>query len=737
MNYSFGPWVFEPALCLINSKGIERELDPLSFKLLNYLVKQGSRIVTRQELIECVWQQSFVDDNAINRAVSELRKQLSHPTYKTQLIKTHYRKGYSLTVEVFEVKQRNEQIESSLEKSDLVISEDMVSQSENQKIIDKNISREKAEPIESNFNDDLNQTQSVIKKQKIKPLLSFIKSQWIAAILVVFILVKFISEGADSKKINSVEIKQVQPKSFSITAATWNLGAEGNPLVSTDQKYFAYSNIYQGKWTSFVKRNKDKKEEKLIYKDYGVGVLSWQPMHQKILLQLTHLGRNECQYALADVSSFPNLSEPKIIKPCDMRKNGYAQLGPNSNFLYFSQQDEGYGGNAIYQYDIARNKNNIIVPPSYENYGALNLKVSNDGKYLAYLWSEIESPAKVYLINLQTRENIFLHELNKAELTFALDWSKDNKKIVVADNNDLFHIDIESKQVDIITLPEDITPFYLAVEDTNKILLSTRNTQHYEILNVENLFTLEPLSYSIVFESDKSNFHPTVNRDELKSLYFVSQRSGQSQIWRGNQDQIEQISQFKDSSSTIKNLRLSNDQKYLLFVRNKKLQFINVYTKELHFVSEINDKNITSYSWGKNDKSIFYSQLVGKNSQIFEFDLLTRKQSLISSTNGKNLISDKQGNVFYLSENSLKSVDGTYEKKVKIPDVGLVNLAIGKDYFYSTDGISTIYRMSLKSGEVSEVKLPFKSYSFAAADDERFLITKRAFKNTQIQRVIW
>ncbi|WP_042152250.1 MULTISPECIES: PD40 domain-containing protein [unclassified Pseudoalteromonas] len=345
----------------------------------------------------------------------------------------------------------------------------------------------------------------------------------------------------------------------------------------------------------------------------------------------------------------------------------------------------------------------------------MNLKVSNDGKYLAYLWSEIESPVKVYLINLQTRENIFLHELNKAELTFALDWSKDNKKIVVADNNDLFHIDIESKQVDIITLPEDITPFYLAVGDTNKILLSTRNTQHYEILNVENLFTLEPLSYSIVFESDKSNFHPTVNRDELKSLYFVSQRSGQSQIWRGNQDQIEQISQFKDSSSTIKNLRLSNDQKYLLFVRNKKLQFINVYTKELHFVSEINDKN----------------------SQIFEFDLLTRKQSLISSTNGKNLISDKQGNVFYLSENSLKSVDGTYEKKVKIPDVGLVNLAIGKDYFYSTDGISTIYRMSLKSGEVSEVKLPFKSYSFAAADDERFLITKRAFKNTQIQRVIW
>ena len=54
----------------------KRELDPLSFKLLEYFIQNNERIITRQELIEQFWQKGFVDDNAINRAISDLRKTL-------------------------------------------------------------------------------------------------------------------------------------------------------------------------------------------------------------------------------------------------------------------------------------------------------------------------------------------------------------------------------------------------------------------------------------------------------------------------------------------------------------------------------------------------------------------------------------------------------------------------------------------------------------------------------------
>lgn len=74
MNYQIGPWQFIENRCVLVAGNIERELDPLLVKLLLYFVAKSQQIVPRQELVEQVWKQSFVDDNAINRAISELRK---------------------------------------------------------------------------------------------------------------------------------------------------------------------------------------------------------------------------------------------------------------------------------------------------------------------------------------------------------------------------------------------------------------------------------------------------------------------------------------------------------------------------------------------------------------------------------------------------------------------------------------------------------------------------------------
>lgn len=95
-----GEWVLNLDQQTISDGVITTELEPLLFKLLSYFVQHNTRIISRQELVEKVWEQSFVDDNAINRAISELRKVLKSPRQPGQSIKTHYRKGYSLFVEV-------------------------------------------------------------------------------------------------------------------------------------------------------------------------------------------------------------------------------------------------------------------------------------------------------------------------------------------------------------------------------------------------------------------------------------------------------------------------------------------------------------------------------------------------------------------------------------------------------------------------------------------------------------
>ncbi|WP_188085489.1 winged helix-turn-helix domain-containing protein [Pseudoalteromonas fuliginea] len=95
----FGAWRLNPRRQTINDGVIERELEPLLFKILSYLILNKESIITRQDLIDDVWCQHYVDDNAINRAISELRKVLKSDMQRGLVVKTHYRKGYSFFLE--------------------------------------------------------------------------------------------------------------------------------------------------------------------------------------------------------------------------------------------------------------------------------------------------------------------------------------------------------------------------------------------------------------------------------------------------------------------------------------------------------------------------------------------------------------------------------------------------------------------------------------------------------------
>ena len=100
VEVKFGAWCLNIKRQIISDGIVEKELEPLLFKILSYLILNQNTIITRQNLIDDVWCQSYVDDNAINRAISELRKILKSPNQAALVVKTHYRKGYSFDLEV-------------------------------------------------------------------------------------------------------------------------------------------------------------------------------------------------------------------------------------------------------------------------------------------------------------------------------------------------------------------------------------------------------------------------------------------------------------------------------------------------------------------------------------------------------------------------------------------------------------------------------------------------------------
>ena len=91
---------FDPDLAIVITPNNEAiELRPINFKLLNYLVENNQRLVSKRELITWVWK-SEVSDSSINKSISQLRSVFNDSATKPEYISTRRKLGYRLIANV-------------------------------------------------------------------------------------------------------------------------------------------------------------------------------------------------------------------------------------------------------------------------------------------------------------------------------------------------------------------------------------------------------------------------------------------------------------------------------------------------------------------------------------------------------------------------------------------------------------------------------------------------------------
>ncbi|MDP2561317.1 winged helix-turn-helix domain-containing protein [Psychrobium sp. 1_MG-2023] len=752
MNFSFGPWVLISQRCLLTSPEVEKELDPLSFKLLCFFIDNQGRIIPRQELVEKVWQQSFVDDNAINRAISELRKQLSHPQFKSHIIKTHYRKGYSLTVEVSQSEQKLS-TEFGATSSNSEMSEDGQEQlveslklAEAEKKHTENELQLNASGLNTTNHASSTTPELSVEEVSVKSKVALHRWVIVALIFVVIILAikPFWAENDGEFKVSEKPLPTIPlaakpvERDFSVTSATWNHGGEGNPLVSYDREFFAYSNTYQGVVKTFVKRLSDQAEVALSVPGLEVGGISWQLGQQKLLTLLVNKDRSSCDYVLFDMSTFPDIQPPKTIKSCQALTYGYAHLDEKAENLYYTRVDTGFSGSAIYQYNLKRERENVLLAPSENHYGAMQVQLSPDGKYLAYLWSQVKSSQRVYLINLETRENRLLHEMPLARPHYSLNWFDDGKHLLTAEGDQLVKLNIDTKVIEKIKLPQGLIPFYMAIEYDNQILLSQRDTQKYQLIRGSKLFSHSDITFTNAHESESSDYYPATSKSNEELHYFISKRTGSSQVWRSEKGQLTQITTVKNSViQPISGLRLSSDNERLIFIQGGDPYLIDLNANQEYAIDELDEFEIIDIAWGNAPHLIYFINVVGDNKQLQLFNLMTRQITLVNNDGAERLYSNGAGDTFYLFDNNLHNIGTGSTIAITIPSDAFVFSDMNEHYFFGSDALSTLYRMSLSNGEVQKVKTPFRQHRFSIIDDNSILFTKRQFKNTSIKRVSW
>lgn len=111
--YEFGEFTLDASRLMLIRGGDEVQVSPKAIELLVLLVESGDRVVTRTEIMDRLWQDTFVEEGNINFHISNLRRALGqNGKPESQYIRTVPRKGYKFIAAVKTAAEASETTEA-------------------------------------------------------------------------------------------------------------------------------------------------------------------------------------------------------------------------------------------------------------------------------------------------------------------------------------------------------------------------------------------------------------------------------------------------------------------------------------------------------------------------------------------------------------------------------------------------------------------------------------------------
>jgi DNA-binding winged helix-turn-helix (wHTH) protein/TolB-like protein/Tfp pilus assembly protein PilF len=95
-------------------------LPPRTFETLLYLVNRHGHLVKKNELLDTLWADSFVTENALTRCIKEVREALADDAHQPRYIRTIHRVGYKFIADVEEITPRSHDDEKGFAANEVV-----------------------------------------------------------------------------------------------------------------------------------------------------------------------------------------------------------------------------------------------------------------------------------------------------------------------------------------------------------------------------------------------------------------------------------------------------------------------------------------------------------------------------------------------------------------------------------------------------------------------------------------
>lgn len=105
MNYEFGDFRIDLSRQELSRSGIAVEVEPKVLKLIELLIENRGRLVSKRELLDAIWDGRAVSDAALSTCIKSARRAVDDSGSEQSVIKTVHRKGFRWVAAVRTVAQ--------------------------------------------------------------------------------------------------------------------------------------------------------------------------------------------------------------------------------------------------------------------------------------------------------------------------------------------------------------------------------------------------------------------------------------------------------------------------------------------------------------------------------------------------------------------------------------------------------------------------------------------------------
>lgn len=99
-DFRVGPWLVKPSLNVISRNGTTLRLEPRVMEVLVCLAEHADETLSKESLLQTIWPNTFVTDDALKHCISELRRVFEDDAREPQVIQTIPKRGYRLIAPV-------------------------------------------------------------------------------------------------------------------------------------------------------------------------------------------------------------------------------------------------------------------------------------------------------------------------------------------------------------------------------------------------------------------------------------------------------------------------------------------------------------------------------------------------------------------------------------------------------------------------------------------------------------